>query len=46
MTTHTAGQLRAFAGACFNKQLNKEEEQNKAEAIARKPFSDFSLQRL
>jgi len=43
MNPHTSGQLRAFASACFNKQLNKEEEQNKAEAIARKPFGDFSF---
>ena len=46
MNPHTAGQLRAFASACFNKQLNKEEEQNKAEAIARKPFSDFSFEEM
>jgi len=43
MNPHTAGQLRAFAGACFNRQLNKDEQQHKAEQLLNKPFSDFSF---
>ena len=43
MNPHTSGQRRAFTSACLNKQLDRDAEVAKAEAIARKPFDDFSF---
>ena len=44
MSSQTPGQLRAFASACYAKNINESEARANAEAIAGKPFSDFTYE--